>query len=126
VVLLDVNMPEMSGLEILEKLAPQYALCGGHVLSGNSRTEDVVLGLDTGADDYIRKPFDPRELCARVRTSAAYQDLNDELREAKCSSQRIGRHRRFDRTFLTCVRFIGGLITSWSAAEDLRVRFVQL
>ncbi len=81
-VLLDINMPDLSGLETLEKLRRQKYYCSVIFLSGKSRTEDVVNGLDAGADDYICKPFAPEELLGRVRTQLRIKDLNDQLREA--------------------------------------------
>src|SRR6185312_14464622 len=51
-------------------------------VSANSRTEDVILGLDAGADDYVCKPFAVGELLARVRSQLRIKDLNDSLKKA--------------------------------------------
>jgi two-component system phosphate regulon response regulator PhoB len=66
VIILDIELPGMSGLELLLRLrqgdCPPVIL-----LTGRSDESDRVLGLDLGADDYVVKPFLPRELAARVR-----------------------------------------------------------
>lgn len=81
-ILLDVNMPGMNGLETLNGLRHKEQYVSVMFISGNTSTEHVVEGLDSGADDYIPKPFDPLELLARVRTQLRIKDLNDQLRNA--------------------------------------------
>ncbi len=81
-ILLDVNMPGMNGIETLKGLRQKEQYVSVMFISGNTSTEHVVEGLDTGADDYIPKPFDPLELLARVRTQLRIKDLNDQLRSA--------------------------------------------
>ncbi|NOY54224.1 MAG: response regulator [Deltaproteobacteria bacterium] len=67
--ILDVNMPEINGIEICEQVKKNLFL--SHIpilmLTGRTRIEDRVTGLDSGADDYLCKPFDNRELVARIR-----------------------------------------------------------
>lgn len=82
VVILDVNLPLMSGIEALKKIRQENEYISVIFLSGRSATDEVVTGLDAGADDYICKPFVPEELLARVRTQLRIKDLNDELRKA--------------------------------------------
>ncbi len=66
-IILDWNLPGLSGIEVLK----QYRAKGGKtpvlMLTGKSDVEDKERGLDTGADDYLTKPFHMRELVARVR-----------------------------------------------------------
>lgn len=81
-VLLDVNMPGVSGVQTLKDLRQREKYVSVMFISGNSSTEAVISGLDSGADDYIPKPFDPLELLARVRTQLRIKDLNDQLRVA--------------------------------------------
>ena len=66
VVLLDVMLPSMDGFEILRSLRKQSKT---PVLMLTARGEDVdrIIGLELGADDYLPKPFNPRELAARIR-----------------------------------------------------------
>jgi diguanylate cyclase (GGDEF)-like protein len=81
-VLLDVNMPGLNGLETLAKLHARDEYVSVMFVSANSRTEDVVRGLDAGADDYVTKPFEVMALLARVRAQLRIKDLNDNLRRA--------------------------------------------
>jgi len=88
-VLLDVNMPGISGLETLSLVRRREEHVGVILVSGNSDTEDVIKGLDSGADDYICKPFNPYELMARVRTQLRIKKLTDELSEANTKLQAL-------------------------------------
>lgn len=81
-VLLDVNMPGLNGLETLVKLRQRDEYVSVMFVSANSHMEDVVRGLDAGADDYVTKPFEVMALLARVRTQLRIKDLNDSLRRA--------------------------------------------
>lgn len=81
-VLLDMNMPGLNGLETLVRLRARDEYVSVIFVSGNSRTEDVVRGLDAGADDYICKPFQVLELLSRVRSELRTKDLNDNLKRA--------------------------------------------
>jgi two-component system, cell cycle response regulator len=81
-VILDVNMPAMNGVETLKSLRKYEQYVSVMFISGNTDTHDVIAGLDAGADDYIPKPFNPMELLARVRTQLRIKDLNDQLRVA--------------------------------------------
>jgi diguanylate cyclase (GGDEF)-like protein len=82
-ILLDVNMPGMNGLDALKDLRhKEEKYVSVMFISGNTSTEAVIAGLDAGADDYIPKPFDPLELLARVRTQLRIKDLNDQLLKA--------------------------------------------
>jgi two-component system phosphate regulon response regulator PhoB len=68
-VLLDWMLPDMSGIELLQRMRREPSLETVPVIMLTARSEesDRVRGLETGADDYIVKPFSPRELCARIR-----------------------------------------------------------
>lgn len=79
-VVLDVNMPDKDGPQTLKELKALDPYMAVMFISGNTTTEAVIAGLDSGADDYIPKPFDPLELLARVRTQLRIKDLNDQLR----------------------------------------------
>jgi DNA-binding response OmpR family regulator len=63
---LDLMMPRMSGWDVCRVLRAESNL-PILVLTARSTTDDLLLGLDLGADDYLTKPYDPRELVARVR-----------------------------------------------------------
>src|SRR4030088_1573640 len=65
-ILLDVNMPGMSGLDVCRKLRAEGSLVPIIMLTGKADTIDKVVGLEVGADDYVTKPFEVRELMARI------------------------------------------------------------
>jgi DNA-binding response OmpR family regulator len=65
-VILDLYLPKVSGIEVLKTLR-RHSRVPVIILSGRSNEADRVLGLEAGADDYVVKPFFPRELLARVR-----------------------------------------------------------
>ncbi|TWI50998.1 DNA-binding response OmpR family regulator [Pseudomonas duriflava] len=66
-VVLDVMLPDGSGLELLKKLRTDHPELPVVMLSGRGEPLDRILGLELGADDYLAKPCDPRELTARLR-----------------------------------------------------------
>jgi two-component system catabolic regulation response regulator CreB len=65
--ILDIGLPDMNGFEVCRQVLARYDI---PVLFLTARSEEVdrIVGLEMGADDYIAKPFSPREVCARVRT----------------------------------------------------------
>ena len=67
VVLLDVMMPGMDGLEVLRRVRAQGKTTPVLMLTARGDDTDRIVGLEMGADDYIPKPFNPRELVARAR-----------------------------------------------------------
>ncbi len=88
-VLLDVNMPGLNGLQTLMQLRARDEYVSVLFVSGNSKIDDVVRGLDAGADDYICKPFDVGELLARVRSQLRTKDLNDSLKRANAKLREL-------------------------------------
>ncbi|MBR5032889.1 MAG: response regulator transcription factor [Treponema sp.] len=67
-VLLDINLPDGSGLELLKEIKKQKPSLPVVLLTANDTDRDIVQGLETGADDYITKPFSLSVLRARVNT----------------------------------------------------------
>jgi DNA-binding response OmpR family regulator len=69
VAVLDVGMPGLDGLEVLEQIRADDTLSGMRVLllTAKAQESDVRRGYDAGADAYVKKPFSPAELAARVR-----------------------------------------------------------
>ena len=65
-VILDLMLPELDGLEVAKEIR-KTSHTPIIMLSAKSEVFDKVLGLELGADDYIMKPFDPKEMVARVR-----------------------------------------------------------
>ena len=66
-IILDINLPKMDGLSILRELRNKKVKTPVLLLTVRAAIEDKVIGLDTGADDYLTKPFAFQELLARVR-----------------------------------------------------------
>ena len=77
-IILDIMMPIMDGIEVLKAVRGRKINTPILILSAKSEIDDKVNGLDLGANDYLTKPFDARELLARIRAitrqSAAQQD----------------------------------------------------
>jgi inner membrane protein len=68
VMILDVGLPDISGFELCRQLLALHPALPVLFLTARSEEVDRLLGLEIGADDYVAKPFSPREVCARVRT----------------------------------------------------------
>src|SRR5919202_2837207 len=66
-VILDLMLPGLDGLDVCHALRTEGLDVPVIMLTARTTEEDKLLGLDTGADDYVTKPFSPRELLARVR-----------------------------------------------------------
>jgi diguanylate cyclase (GGDEF)-like protein len=84
-VVLDWMMPQLSGPEVCQTLR---AMPGGDyyyfiLLTAKGRKEDIIEGLQAGADDYLVKPFDPRELTMRVRCGQRIVELQQQLLAAR-------------------------------------------
>ncbi|MEV7238800.1 response regulator transcription factor [Streptomyces sp. NPDC051020] len=65
---LDVMMPRADGLDVVRVLRAEHRELAVLMLTARTTEDDLLLGLDLGADDYMTKPYSPRELMARVRT----------------------------------------------------------
>ena len=68
VALVDINMPGEDGLSLARHLRERYARIAIVMLTSAATVVDRIVGLEMGADDYVPKPFDPRELMARVKS----------------------------------------------------------
>ena len=84
--ILDLGLPDGSGLELLKRLR-RHSEMPVLILSARNAELDRVLGLELGADDYVTKPFSPRELAARVkailkRTASSCSDVRE---QSQCS-----------------------------------------
>ncbi len=95
IAILDWMMPEMDGLEVCRKLRqlnrsePTYVI----LLTARDQTDDIVAGLDSGANDYVVKPYDWRELSSRLRVGermvALQHDLAGRIRELQYAMAKI-------------------------------------
>jgi len=66
IIILDLMLPDIDGYEVLRRLRAARVATPVLILSGLSETDQKIKGLSTGADDYLTKPFDKRELIARI------------------------------------------------------------
>lgn len=82
-VLLDVMMPKKDGFTVCRELKadPSLPFIPIILVTAKSATEDVVTGLDAGADDYLTKPIDQSALLARLRAALRIKDLQDKVNE---------------------------------------------
>ena len=71
--ILDIMMPKMDGLTVLRKIRERGSRIPILLLTAKSEVDDKVLGLDSGANDYLTKPFHSRELLARIRAMTRAQ-----------------------------------------------------
>ena len=66
--ILDIILPHIDGITLLKKLRTEGCYIPIILLTEKKSVENILIGFDTGADDYITKPFSPRELLSRVQT----------------------------------------------------------
>jgi len=71
--IIDLGLPDLDGLEVMKRTRARCN-CGILIVTGRSDVSDRVVGLELGADDYVTKPFEPRELVARVRSVLRRRD----------------------------------------------------
>ncbi len=72
-VILDIMMPKKDGITVLKELRSRGSKIPALILTAKSEVDDKVLGLDSGANDYLTKPFHSRELLARIRAMTRAQ-----------------------------------------------------
>ena len=75
--ILDIMMPKMDGITVLKTLRQQGNPIPVIMLTAKAEVDDKVLGLDSGANDYLTKPFDTRDLLARLRAVTRNQNTAD-------------------------------------------------
>lgn len=68
IIILDINLPDISGIEIIKKIRNKKNYTPILVVSARNSTQNKIEGLDFGADDYLTKPFDYEELLARIKS----------------------------------------------------------
>lgn len=74
---LDIMMPKMDGITVLKKIRAAGSQLPVLMLTAKTEVDDKVLGLDSGANDYLGKPFDTKELLARIRSITRSQSVAD-------------------------------------------------
>src|SRR5688500_897145 len=121
-VVLDVMMPGMSGFEVLRRLRAQGS--DVHVMMLTARGDDVdrIVGLEIGADDYLPKPFNPRELIARI------QAIMRRVRPARADAAASGRSsdsRAQGRIAVGDVELDTGTRQVWRGGEAVELTNVE-
>ena len=89
VMLLDIMLPELDGLEVCRRLRATHPLLYIIMLTARSEEMDLVVGLEVGADDYVTKPFGLSELVARVRSALRRLRLTEEQAEQPTEQKEI-------------------------------------
>lgn len=77
-VILDIMMPKMDGITVLKTIREQGIKVPVLILTAKSEVDDKVLGLDSGANDYLTKPFAGKELLARIRAMTRNQTIHSD------------------------------------------------
>ena len=88
--LLDVMIPKMDGLSVCKKIRQENINIPIIMLSARGEEIDKVLGLESGADDYITKPFSPREVIARIKANLRKFDKNKSAEEEQKNQIAVG------------------------------------
>lgn len=92
-VLLDLKLPGSHGLQLAAEIKTQYEQIAIIMVTGSSEVVDMVVGLEVGADDYVAKPFEERELLARIRSvlrrTMAVEDTRDDALAAAFSNYKL-------------------------------------
>ncbi|MEP7286742.1 MAG: hybrid sensor histidine kinase/response regulator [Chloroflexota bacterium] len=116
VILLDVMMPTMNGFQVCQKIKanPQLQTIPIILVTALGQLTDKVTGLDSGADDFVNKPFEEAELQARVRSALRVKALYDDL--ATMSHMR-------DSLVRMLMHDMGNLVTIANSALELSYRF---
>ncbi len=85
--ILDLMLPKVNGFDVTKQLRKEKVATPIIMLTAKDETVDKIIGLEIGADDYLTKPFSPRELIARIRAVERRMDVSDnKIPESKISS----------------------------------------
>ncbi len=88
-ILLDIMLPGVDGLTLARELRAKNPNIGIIILTGKDDAVDTIVGLEVGADDYITKPFDNRELLARIHSVLRRLSVNDNSNKATDDTKNI-------------------------------------
>ncbi|MBR1486517.1 MAG: response regulator transcription factor [Synergistaceae bacterium] len=87
-IILDLMLPKLNGEEVCRRIREKSSV-PIIMLTAKSGESDVVEGLDSGANDYVSKPFSPRVLMARIRTQLRPKEFRDNIVSGTCADGRI-------------------------------------
>lgn len=93
VILLDLGLPDLDGMEVITRLR-SWSCIPVIVISARTKEQEKVAALDSGADDYITKPFGSSELMARIRTSMRHSRPNAQSKSYKAGKLAINFDKR--------------------------------
>ena len=147
-VILDVMMPKMDGIQVLERLRQEGVKTPIMMLTAKGQKEDRITGFNAGADDYLPKPFDPDELLSRLRAilrrSEAYQPtllsfgdltLDPGTGDLRCGAQTVrlsGREFQILELFLRAPRQVFSAerimekVWGWDNEAEINVVWVNI
>ena len=87
-IILDLMLPKVNGFDVTKKLRKEKIATPILMLTAKDETVDKIIGLEIGADDYLTKPFSPRELIARIRAVERRLDVSgDKLPDSKTQAE---------------------------------------
>jgi len=86
-ILLDIMLPEMSGMDVLKRIRATESQTPVIMLTAKNEVEDKVKGLDLGANDYVTKPFEIEELLARIRSALRFSQKGSNQQEQAAFGQ---------------------------------------
>jgi DNA-binding response OmpR family regulator len=89
VIILDIELPQMNGIDLCRKLRQEWKATPIIMLTSRATQDDIIAGLDYGADDYLVKPCDYRELTARIRALARRNNNQKSTEIIEISNLRI-------------------------------------
>jgi PleD family two-component response regulator len=121
--ILDWMMPGLTGVEVCQRARNESGTGSKYLILLTSRSdkEDVIEGLDAGANDYVTKPFDEGELIARVRVGERVIDLEQQLRDRVSELEDAMAHIKFLQGILPICMFCHSIRDdeeSWRRIED--------
>ena len=129
--ILDWMMPVLTGVEVCRRARGNPATASKYLilLTSRSEKEDIVEGLDSGANDYVIKPFDERELAARVGVGERVIDLEQQLRNRVTELEEAMAHIKFLQGILPICMFCHRIRDdeeSWRRIEDYLVEHADV
>ena len=130
-IILDIMLPKIDGLEVLRRARRNKIQTPIIMLTAKSTVEDKILGLDLGADDYLPKPFNLEELLARIRAlgrrSQSYEDkkeivygdlmINESTSSLACGEKSIALSNKEMEILILLVKAKGNIVSTETIAE---------
>ena len=105
--ILDLSLPDMDGLELCKKIRSRCVDKSVGIIISSARTDitDKLFALQNGADDYLPKPYDPRELLQRIKILANHLNLNEEASSFKLDTKTAQAYKNGENLELSVAEF---------------------